>query len=268
MMKHKTTLILILLALSTVALTARAGFKNEAPDSGGISTQEQTDSEKVKKRLDFEAQFPIVNYDALDPELSDPEKHAKRKAKNNRYDKYSFGLSDPTPRVNETSIETEWSLHVEALPAAQSEVVLVGEVIKASAHLSNNKKGIYSEFAVRVEEILKAPSATRITPRNVIAVERLGGAVVYPAGNKRIISVAGQSMPRGNRRYLLFLNATENATESDQDFNLLTGYELREGKAVPLDDSTRMNSYKGTDQDTFLNHVREAIKRAPQWDAQ
>jgi hypothetical protein len=264
MLKHKVTFILIVLASSTVAFTARAKFDNEAPVKGGALAQAQTDPDKLKKRLDFEAQFPAANYDAQDPELSDPEKHARRKAKNSRYDKYSFGLSDPTPRVNETSIETEWSLHLDPLPAARSDVVLVGEVIKASAHLSNNKKGIYSEFTVRVEEVLKAPEAAQLAVGGLIAVERLGGTVVYPAGNKRIIRVTGQSMPRVNRRYLLFLNATQ----SDQDFSLLTGYELKEGKVIPLDDSTRMNSYQGMDQDTFLNDVREVLGRAPQGDAQ
>jgi hypothetical protein len=102
----------------------------------GASNQEQAGTDKEKKRLDFEAQFPNVNYDSPDPDLNDPDKLARRKEKNRHYDKHSFGLSDPTPRVNETSIETEWSLHVEALPVAQSEDILVGEVLKAEAHLS------------------------------------------------------------------------------------------------------------------------------------
>lgn len=264
MLKHKVTLFLIVLASTTVVFTARAKFKNEAPARGSAPAQDQTDSEKLKKRLDFEAQFPVADYDAQDAELSDPEKHARRKAKNSRYDKYSFGLSDPTPRVNETSIETEWSLHLDALPAAQSDVVLVGEALNASAHLSNNKKGIYSEFTVRVDEVLKTPEAAHLAAGSLIVVERLGGAVVYPAGNKRIIRVAGQSMPRGNRKYLLFLKATQ----SDQDFSLLTGYELQEGKVIPLDDSARMEQFKGMNQNTFLNHVREEISRARQGDAQ
>lgn len=255
MRNHKLTLVLVLLALSTLALTARGKFNSQDPDRRGAADQGQTDSERVKRRVEFEAQFPIVNYDAPDPELNDPEKHARRKAKNRHYDNYSFGLSDPTDSVNETSIETEWSLHLEPLPAAQSEVILVGEVLKAGAHLSNNKKGIYSEFTVRVEEVLKKDGAPGLNPGSSITVERLGGIVVFPAGNKRVIRVAGQSMPRVNRRYVLFLDATE----FDQDFRLLTGYELRAGKTLPLDDSTRMNAYSGMAEEAFLNHVRDAI---------
>lgn len=264
MLNHKATAVLILLALSALVLTASARLKNQAPNRTGASAQEPTDAEKVKNRIDFEAQFPVVNYDAPDAELNDPEKHPKRKAKNRRYDDYSFGLSDPTPRVNETSIETEWSLHIAALPAAQSEVVIVGEVLKAGAHLSNNKNGIYSEFTVRVDEVLKDRRTLPLTPGGLVAVERLGGAVVYPAGNKRIIRVAGQNMPRNKRRYVLFLNATE----YDHDFSLLTGYELREGKVFPLDNSIRMNAYKEMAEEFFLNHVREAIANTRRPDAQ
>ena len=88
MLKHKATVILMILAVMAIALTTSAKFKNQVADGSGASSH-QTDTEKEKKRLDFEAQFPVVNYDALDPELNDPEKHARRKTKNSRYDNYS-----------------------------------------------------------------------------------------------------------------------------------------------------------------------------------
>jgi hypothetical protein len=252
---HKATAVLVLLALSALVFTTRAKLNEQAPNGTGTFAQRPADAERVKDRLDFESQFPVVNYDAPDAELNDPEKHAGRKAKNRRYDGYSFGLGDPSPHINETSIETEWSLRVEALPAAQSEVVLVGEVIKTGAHLSNNKKGIYSGFTVRVEEVLKDRGSSPLVPGGLVVAERLGGAVVYPAGNKRIIRVAGQNMPRVDRRYVFFLGAIE----SGQDFDLLTGYELRAGKTLPLDDSRRMSAYGEMGEDAFLKHVREAI---------
>lgn len=257
MLKNKVTLVLVLLALSTLMFTASAKFSYQSTNGRGASGQKQSIEERVKDRLEFEAQFPVVKYDDPDPDNDNPEKRAKRKAKNQHYDKYSFGLSDPTPRVNETSIESEWSLHLDALPFAQSRLILIGEVINAGAHLSNNKKGIYSEFAVRASEILKDDGAAALSPGSVITIERVGGAVIYPAGNKRIIRVAGQGLPRINRRYVFFLGPTE----SGQDFNLLTGYELRLGKTFPLDESIRMSAYNELAEDAFLSQVREAIAR-------
>jgi hypothetical protein len=102
-----------------------------------------------------------------------------------------------------------------------------------------------------------------LSPGRLITVERMGGAVTYPAGNKRIIRVAGQGLPRFNRRYVLFLTTTEHG----QDFRLLTGYELRAGKTFPLDDSTRMDVYKEMAEETFLNNVRAAIAQTRQTDA-
>lgn len=264
MRNHKTTLVLVLLALSAITITTKGKFINETraytQGRNATANQQRTDEEKAEQRNDFEAQFPSVDYDAPNSELNDPEKRAKRKVKNNHYDKYSFGISDPTPRVNETSVETEWSLHVSPLPVEESELVLVGEVLKAEAHLSNNKKGIYSEFTIRVDDVVKPQGTAEIALGSMIAIERLGGTVKYAAGNKRIVRIEGQGMPRINRRYVFFLNTTEHG----QGFRLLTGYELHSGKIIPLDISTRMNAYKGMAEEAFLNQIRDVLAKSLQ----
>lgn len=259
---RKITLALILITIIVAAVTSTGRFSDKSqalPNRLPTIRKAQTDAEKAVRRLDFESRYPVVDYSAPQPDLNDPEKAGRRKNKSRRYDKYSFGISDPNPRVTETSVETEWSLHVPAIPVGLSEVIIIGDIQKAEAFLSNNKKGVYSEFTVRVSEVLKCDDSTQLAPGSLIAVERIGGIVRYPAGNKRLICIEGQNMPRINHQYVLFLNTTE----SSIDYRLLTGYEVREGQVFPLDNSTRMSAYKGADRETFLNAVRDAITQSP-----
>lgn len=251
MRNHKSTLFLVLFTLAVVAMTTMATLRNGTQDSP--SGKQQPKEESYKQRLEFESQFPVVDYDA--PESADPEKRAKRKIKNKRYDKLDFGINDPTPNIGRTSIENDWALHVTPLPAGQSEVVVVGDVQEAETHLSVDKSGIYSEFTIRVDEVLKGNVLSDAAQSKSIKAERIGGIVRYASGHKRLYHIMGQNMPRVGRRYVLFLNTIEQS----QDYSILTGYELRAGKVFPLDASTRMNAYTGMDETAFMKAVRDAI---------
>ena len=60
-----------------------------------------------------------------------------------------------------------------------------------------------------------------------IAVERFGGRVRLPSEKLFIAAVDNQDMPRVGSKYLLFLtNDFMGAKQSDEDFNILMGYEL------------------------------------------
>ncbi len=57
-------------------------------------------------------------------------------------------------------------------------------------------------------------------------------------------------MPQVGLRYVLFLT-------NDQ---ILTGYELREGKVYPLDDLPNLHTYENADETTFLTQLHTAAK--------
>jgi hypothetical protein len=120
---------------------------------------------------------------------------------------------------------------VSALPVTQSDVILVGEVTDAKAYLSNDRVGIYSEFAIRADEVLKNGSPLLITPTGSVVLEREGGRVRFPSGSVQRYAIANQGMPQVGKRYLLFLKSIED----DQDFSIITGYELNTGRVSPLD---------------------------------
>ena len=61
-------------------------------------------------------------------------------------------------------------------------------------------------------------------------------------------------MPQVGLRYVLFLTSAQ----SQSDFQILTGYELREGKVYALDDLPNLRTYENADETTFLNQLRTA----------
>jgi hypothetical protein len=69
-----------------------------------------------------------------------------------------------------------------------------------------------------------------------IMVERFGGRVRLPSEKLFIAGVDNQDMPRVGSRYVLFLtNDFLGINHSDEDFNILMGYELKAGRVIPLD---------------------------------
>ena len=75
-------------------------------------------------------------------------------------------------------------------------------------------------------------------------------------------------MPRLGKRYVLFL--THNfpyGAEDEQDYYILTAYELTGGHVIPIDNPGGgthpiASKYKDADETTFLNDLRLAIKQS------
>ena len=65
-------------------------------------------------------------------------------------------------------------------------------------------------------------------------------------------------MPQVGLPYLLFLSNAE----SQSGFQILTGYEFREGKVYPLDDLPNPHVYENADETTFLNQLRAKAKNS------
>ena len=139
-----------------------------------------------------------------------------------------------------------------ALPVAKSSAVIVCQITGGKAYLSNDKTGVYSVFTVQVHVMIKNSSQLLLSTGSSIDVERDGGRVRFPNG-WTLIYVAS-NMPQVGLRYVLFLTNAQRQS----DFQVLTGYELREGKVYPLDDLPNLHTYENADETTFLNQLRMA----------
>lgn len=244
-MQSRKNLVLVFLIVLSVAIVSAMTT---------LHGQNQKESESLKQE-DL-SQYPIA--DPLAPEPTDAQTRAKRRKKGSRYDKQPNAAQ---LRVKENStgvINNHWFGGMPALPATFSEAVVVGKVEDAQAFLSNDKTGIYSEFALRVEEILKEDGRSPITPGGTIIAGREGGRVKLSSGRLQRFKIAEQNMPRVGLRYVLFLRLNGDG----EDYSILTGYELREGRVYPLDGeyaTLPFEKYKGVDESSFINSVREAI---------
>lgn len=248
-MKHNTkTLLLFFVIVAIAAATTIATIRGQNQTS-------PTGNQQPKNALD-ESQWPIADYNA--PEPHDPRDRALRKLRSKRYDGGGF--------VQESASEEETTvingIEYPALPVADSDVVVLGEVLAGQAHLSNDKRAVYSEFAVRIDEVLQNKCAP-LAPGNSITAERAGGRVRFPSSRIKKYRAEGQGMPRVGRQYVLFLKYNADR----ENYGIVTAYELRGEKVFPVDGSGADTSsrkwsfdiYRGALKERFLNDVREAI---------
>lgn len=213
-----------------------------------------------------ESRLPVANFDATEP--VDPEEKAKRRARSKHYNRQNSRPISEAPYSFERISSTYWWKDLPSIPVLQSDVILVGEVVDANAHLSEDKTGVYSEFSIRPEKVLKDSDvriAICIANSQLILAERFGGAVRFPSGIIQKYRTQGQGMPRSGRRYLLFLKKLD----QDQGFSVVTGYELRGEKVIPIDGGKEegterlpFDSYRGANVSSFLRLVQDAIKPA------
>src|SRR5213075_2263983 len=101
--------------------------------------------------------------------------------KGNRY-KGRFGKINDNPEGNGLRAEVSDSYleKISDLPATESNIVVVGQVVDTKAYLSPDKTGVYSEFTVQIEELLKNDSRSTLYSGATLVAERPGGRVRLP----------------------------------------------------------------------------------------
>jgi hypothetical protein len=172
---------------------------------------------------------PITDYAAAQPDSKD----VLRVRRGERYN----SPNSPLPELGEQSDtqlfeDDAGTYYHEPMPFDQSDAVVVGDIASGQAYLSNDKRDIYSEFKLVLQEVLKEPAARHIGTGDSLDVERHGGAIRLPSGKVLIRGISDFSMPLIGKRYLLFLRYDQNA----QDFSILRGYQL-EGQRGDSDEA-------------------------------
>jgi hypothetical protein len=142
------------------------------------SSSQVTSDKYPRPEIDF-SQFPIADLNS--PEPTDAATRLKRAKKSKKYnDKFQPEISEfsgVTFRVNDQLS------NLPALPIQQSSVVLLGTVTSSTAHLSEDKRSVYSEFEVQIETTFKNTSKQALNSDDSIIVERFGGRVRLPSGS-------------------------------------------------------------------------------------
>lgn len=205
----------------TTAATLRGGMQDD-------SKANRKNAEAVDASL-----WPLADLNSA--ELPDHAERDKRRAKSQKHNKSLLGLKGAAkspPPAGRVTLVTDWEVGLPALPTEQSSAVIRGEVLSAHAYVSTDQSGVYSEFTIRVNEVLKNDGRASLAPGGLVSADRLGGRVRIRPGQTVLFTIRGQRMPLVNRQYVFFLSEGG----PDSNYNILTGYEVREGRVFPLDD--------------------------------
>jgi hypothetical protein len=249
-MRYRHEILIVLAAISVAAVIAMASSRIQNPGGSG-------NTQRVVQKHDPN-EWPVAEFEAPEPaDVTEREKRQRRNKLHNRSHLGVIGAINSPPGGDVVSLITEWQFELTALPVSQSDLVVIGEVADARAFVSEDKLGVYSEFTVKLEDVLKKETALGVTKGDILTVLRMGGRVRAPSGRVVLFNIGAQRMPLKGGRYVLFLKAMN----KEQDFCILTAYELRAGKAYPLDYSDLFDAYDGVDEATLLQAVRESIAR-------
>jgi hypothetical protein len=215
----------------------------------------QDDSKVGRKNVEAieENQWPLAVLDS--PEPSESAERDKRRAKSRKHNKSLLGLkgaAQSPPPAGRVTLVTDWEVGLPALPAEQSSAVITGEVLSARAYVSTDRSGVYSEFTILVNEVLKNDERAPLAPGGLISADREGGRVRIRPGQTVLFTIKGQRMPLAGRQYVLFLSEDG---PPGSNYRIVTGYEVREGRVFPLDD------VKGHPFETFTGKEAEGVLR-------
>lgn len=227
-----------------VTITISYGTKNGYTQQNIRENQKQEDLSK----------YLIADYNEDKP--TDPEKLKKRIEKNKRYDDGDMVYSKVNPKTDGVLVYDEIP-PPEAVPTDESNLIVIGQITNGEAFLSNNKKGVYSEYNVVIEEVLKGNNSN-LTVGSSITMDRFGGYVKYPNGQKVLYEISGQDLPAIGSRYILFLKTSGKSS----NYKIITAYELKEGEVVPLDSNVDLGKVKEKKEKGFKESIRTKISKS------
>lgn len=260
MIEGNRSILIILLASGAFLVPLYLAMSGQVPEGQQNRTSEKKSSDDSVKAL--KATFPVVDYTY--EVTTDP----ARKARGKKFGK--FKVIDPNLTDNSTEAAIlHWETGLPALPVEKSQIIVIGTVTEANAFLSENKRSVYSEFKIKIENVFKNDSFREYTTGGNILAEREGGIVRYPTGFETWYFVEGQQMPSIGKQYLFFLTFDfPGADAQKDDLNILTAYELVGTRVVPLDNPGGgthpiARYYKGKDIAILLNDLRELLTKTP-----
>lgn len=201
------------------------------------------------------SKYAVVDYDTPLPE--NVAEREERRIKNKRYDKNLLVMKNPDPRYT-ASIFSDVEPVPPAIPFSESKLIIIGEILNSKALLSNEKKGIYSEYCVRIQTIFKQDKWKKHQTDEIITMDRAGGRVRYPNAQEILYSLDWQDLPEVNGRYVIFLN---NDDEQNPNYKILTAYQLKNGKVKALDNHDDFREFNGISETDFIKLVSSKNNR-------
>lgn len=236
--------VMLLIVLSGSLLAAATTLRSQKPDNQNSPQRPNKKQEQIDG-----SKWPTADYES--PTTVDERSRHLRETKAKNFDRSKFEVNPASVSDNYVLTHSDTDF-LPSLPILQSDAVIIGDVVGARAYLSNDKTGVYSEFTVKVAEVVKNFAEQQLSLNNPIEVLREGGRVRLSSGRIQFYSISKENMPEVQHRYVFFLRHLDEG----QGFKLLTGYLIKNGKVFPLDEHDQFNAYKGTDEADFMSKIR------------
>lgn len=224
------------------------------PDSHSQQKPQPTPSQQSSGYDDL-SKYAIADFDA--PESRNASERERRQRISERYDDQDLVLPNPHPNDGGAMVYDEMP-PAPLFPVSDSDLIIIGRTISGDAFLSNNKRGVYTEFAVQIDQMLKNDTGTKLSVGVSVFTDRAGGFVRYRDGKKLIYKIAEHRMLWTNSSYLLFLSSDKQSP----NYKLLTGYELVGDRIEQLDTGRSFEEFKNMTRSNFIDMIRTAIKTA------
>lgn len=217
----------------------------------GVAKSSETPIQTVKDTRDL-SKYGLVRIDEVQ-NLTGSELE-KRQRIGHRYDKQEWvykTINNPATagvgRIRDLPVPAE-------TPFAESSLVIVGEVIKATAYLSNDKEGVYTELTIRIDESIKDTDSVNTEQ---VTIDRGGGVVVYPSGQRVLYESSEEALPTVGSQYLFFLRRVD----TNSNYEIVASYEFRGTKVIPMESGRSMEDFAKVDRRSFLNTVRQRLRQ-------
>ncbi len=201
---------------------------------------------------------PVAEY-----ERSDRQVRPKRAAKDKRLQHlFPRPLADPAGELGRETLNDRVDIDyvgvMQALPIAKATTIILGTVTRAKSFVTPDKTGVYSEFAIRVNEVLKQDDVAPVTAGEIVIGTRLGGSVAFPSGRRENVIIEAAGFPKENVTYVLF-GWRSPETDDPHDYGIYTAYEISGGLVYPLDDGPLFARYEGACAIALIAEIKQGL---------
>ena len=252
--------------LMTLLLSICTGAWAQAPS--GQTPQTQQDNDVGRRKPSRHSGLPVVGEFERQPEPDADE--ARRQIREKQYgDRRPTPITDPGALLNgepESTTLTIIDYGMSAVPGTHQDppgipvsntAVVIGTVLSGKTFINKNHTTVYSDYQVRLDEILKPDPTANLAVGDQVVASRPGGAIHFPSGHTTYVFNYGHGLPEIGSQYILFLFKTIPNIPA-YEIAFVSGYQLKNGRVYPLD-AANEQYYDAMSASVFLDIVKKAI---------
>jgi hypothetical protein len=227
-------------------------------------TPTQPDHDKSLKPSRYSAELPRGEFQ--DNQIALAPDQERRQLRESRYKGAYPEIKDPAdsnptgPAKETTYVINDYADKLDPLPTSRSAAVVIGTILSGKAYVSKDRTYVYSDFQVRVDEVLKQDPQTNLVVGGRMVASRGGGTIHFPSGHIKDYANHHEGMPAIGSQYLFFL-VKPNIPEPEYEVIIGGAYELRNGIAHPLDDFNM--EFDNVSEAELISKVRTATGAKP-----